>query len=248
MLRRAVIAVPLAASLVLGLGADAGARVRRLHAQPRIHKASTSTAPTITSVSPLKTNVGQKLTILGKHFRAGKNRNRVFFLRQGGGIGSSQAEYATKTRIVVTSDLDEYAIAGLMAAPVDRYGVGTSLVTGSGAPTVGMVYKLVEREGVPVAKNSEGKRSVGGRKHAVRRHDADGVATAEVVSASPPAPEEHDRDLILPLVRSGELVQPRSEDEALVAARELHERLRGSLPAEAWSLSRGEPVIDTVTA
>src|SRR5919112_4564767 len=78
---------------------------------------------------------------------------------------------ATRTRIVVTSDLDEYAISGLMAAPVDRYGVGTSLVTGSGAPTAGMVYKLVERDGVPVAKKSKDKVSVGGRKFAVRRHD-----------------------------------------------------------------------------
>ena len=32
---------------------------------------------------------------------------------------------ATSTRIVVTSDLDEYAIAGLAAGPVDSYGVGT---------------------------------------------------------------------------------------------------------------------------
>ncbi len=83
--------------------------------------------------------------------------------------------------MTVTSDLDEYAIAALAAAPVDGYGVGTSLVTGSGAPTAGMVYKLVERDGVPVAKNAEGKRSVGGRKSAVRRHDAAGTATAEVV-------------------------------------------------------------------
>ena len=50
---------------------------------------------------------------------------------------------ATETKIVVTSDLDEYTIAALAAAPVDRYGVGTSLVTGSGHPTVGFVYKLV---------------------------------------------------------------------------------------------------------
>src|SRR3712207_840149 len=84
---------------------------------------------------------------------------------------------ATRTRIIVTSDLDEYAIAGLMAAPVDGYGVGTALVTGSGAPTMGMVYKLVERDGVPVAKRSLGKPSVGGRKSAVRRHDASGTAT-----------------------------------------------------------------------
>ncbi|MER6489368.1 nicotinate phosphoribosyltransferase, partial [Streptomyces virginiae] len=52
---------------------------------------------------------------------------------------------ATSTKIVVTSDLDEYAIASLAAAPVDAYGVGTQLVTGSGHPTCSMVYKLVAR-------------------------------------------------------------------------------------------------------
>ena len=155
---------------------------------------------------------------------------------------------ATATKVIVTSDLDEYAIAALAAAPVDGYGVGTSLVTGSGAPTVGMVYKLVERDGVPVAKNSEGKRSVGGRKTAVRRHDADGTATAEVVTAGQVAPAEHDRQLIVPLVRGGEPVERRTPAEALAAARALHERVRGTLPAEAWSLSRGEPAIDTVAS
>jgi nicotinate phosphoribosyltransferase len=155
---------------------------------------------------------------------------------------------ATKTKVIVTSDLDEYAIAALAAAPVDGYGVGTSLVTGSGHPTVGMVYKLVERDGVPVAKNSEGKRSVGGRKNAVRRHDAEGTATAEVVSPAPLTVGEHDRELIVPLVRGGELVDPRTPAEALTAARELHERLRGTLPPEAWSLSRGEPVLETLDA
>src|SRR5215213_7195789 len=108
---------------------------------------------------------------------------------------------ATTTRIVVTSDLDEYAIAGLMAAPVDRYGVGTSLVTGSGAPTMGMVYKLVERDGVQVAKKSKDKASIGGRKNAVRRHDVDGTALAEVVSSAPIASRDGDRDLVVPLVR-----------------------------------------------
>jgi nicotinate phosphoribosyltransferase len=54
---------------------------------------------------------------------------------------------ATGTKIVVTSDLDEYAIASLAAAPVDAYGVGTQLVTGSGHPTCSMVYKLVARAG-----------------------------------------------------------------------------------------------------
>jgi nicotinate phosphoribosyltransferase len=155
---------------------------------------------------------------------------------------------ATRTRIIVTSDLDEYAISGLMAAPVDGYGVGTSLVTGSGAPTAGMVYKLVERDGVQVAKRSEGKNSVGGRKHAVRRHDADGTATAEVVSSAPVQPRAGDRDLLVPLVRNGRLCADVSPADALRRAREHHERVRAALPAEGWALSRGDAALETVTS
>src|SRR5580704_6547488 len=86
---------------------------------------------------------------------------------------------ASKTRIVLTGDLDEYSIAALAATPVDGYGVGTSLVIGSGAPTAALVYKLVARsddaDGTgplrPVAKRSVGKPGRGGRKWAVRRRD-----------------------------------------------------------------------------
>src|SRR3954462_8995221 len=125
---------------------------------------------------------------------------------------------ATGTRIIVTSDLDEYAIAGLMAAPVNGYGVGTSLVTGSGAPTMGMVYKLVERNGVPVAKRSEGKASVGGRKNAVRRHDRNGTATAEVISAGPIQPEDGDRELVVPLVEGGRMLDETTPEQVLAEA------------------------------
>jgi nicotinate phosphoribosyltransferase len=155
---------------------------------------------------------------------------------------------ATKTRVIVTSDLDEYAIAGLMAAPVDRYGIGTSLVTGSGAPTMGMVYKLVERDGRPVAKKSEGKHSIGGRKYAVRRHDAEGIATAEVVTSHPIEPREGDRNLVVPLVRGGALCHDVPPLQALAEARAHHERARAALPPEAWALSRGEPTLETVSA
>src|SRR5687767_6527436 len=87
---------------------------------------------------------------------------------------------AHDTRTVVTSDLDEHAIAALATAPVDAYGVGTQLVTGSGHPTCGFVYKLVAREGsggemVSVAKRSKDKVSVGGRKYALRRRDRHGT-------------------------------------------------------------------------
>ncbi|HEX5568530.1 MAG TPA: nicotinate phosphoribosyltransferase [Streptomyces sp.] len=157
---------------------------------------------------------------------------------------------ARDTRIVVTSDLDEYAIASLAAAPVDAYGVGTQLVTGSGHPTASMVYKLVARADSadptaplrPVTKKSMGgKLSVGGVKWAARRLDADGVAEAEVVGTGKVPDELADRLLTVDLIRSGEIVSR----ERLDAARERHVRARTGLPLSATQLSRGEPVLPT---
>ena len=155
---------------------------------------------------------------------------------------------ATATRIVVTSDLDEYAIAALAAAPVDGYGVGTQLVTGSGAPTAGMVYKLVSRsddDGVmqAVEKRSESKASRGGRKWALRRRTPEGVAEAEVVGVEErPADDGDDRPLMVELVREGEVVAAPD----LQAARKRHTASRAELPPEALRLQRGEVAIPTV--
>lgn len=157
---------------------------------------------------------------------------------------------ATSTRIVVTSDLDEFAIAGLAAAPVDGYGVGTRLVTGSGHPTSAFVYKLVAREAddgtmVPVAKKSKNKLSVGGRKFAYRRLDERGVATAEMIGIDhfPTAePGTTDRPLHVQLVREGEVVGRESLDDA----RARHRAARAELPVAAQSMTRGDAVIPTV--
>ena len=114
---------------------------------------------------------------------------------------------ATETKIVVSGDLDENSIAALAAEPVDAYGAGTAVVTGSGAPTAGLVYKLVEVDGRPVVKRSEHKGTVGGRKSAVRRHKPTGTATEEViVSLGTPSGQPHDRLLQRPFVRAGEPV------------------------------------------
>lgn len=155
---------------------------------------------------------------------------------------------ATTTKIVVTSDLDEHAIAALAVAPVDAYGVGTQLVTGSGAPTAGLVYKLVAREGAdgalaPVEKKSKDKSSLGGRKYALRRRNSHGRAEAEVIGVGrPPADEGDDRTLLVPLIRDGEVVGR----ESLAAARDRHENSRAELPRTALQMSRGEPVIPTL--
>src|SRR6185295_5102732 len=109
---------------------------------------------------------------------------------------------ATETKIVVSGDMDEYSIASLAAEPVDVYGAGTAVVTGSGAPTAGLVYKLVEVEGRPVVKRSENKATVGGRKTAIRRHKPTGTAIEEVVvPQGAPDPQAHDRALQRAFVR-----------------------------------------------
>jgi nicotinate phosphoribosyltransferase len=148
---------------------------------------------------------------------------------------------AVDTKIVVSGDLDEFSIAALAAEPVDTYGAGTAVVTGSGAPTAGLVYKLVEVAGKPVVKRSEHKGTVGGRKTAVRRHKPTGTATEEVVvSQGTPEPAPHDRALQRPYLVAGE---PAPDLPGLADSRE---HLRAGLVAVPWEglkLSAGDPAI-----
>ncbi|WP_324011566.1 nicotinate phosphoribosyltransferase [Microbacterium sp. JZ37] len=166
---------------------------------------------------------------------------------------------ATETRITVTSDLDEYAIAALAASPVDAYGVGTSVVTGSGYPTAGMVYKLVARQDasggwVAVAKKAEGKGSQGGRKRAFRRLE-DGVARDEYVEIAdgfeelPTAADiEGGRMLQVTLVDHGAFDAAHEGPEGVQAARAHHLAVREELPVRALALSKSDPAIPTVFA
>jgi nicotinate phosphoribosyltransferase len=150
---------------------------------------------------------------------------------------------ATGTRIVLSGDLDEHSLASLATAPVDAYGVGTSVVTGSGAPTAGFVYKLVEVDGRPVAKRSEDKVTHGGRKTAVRRHRPTGTATEEVVRAQgDPAPEDGDRGLQVAMVRDGR----RLDAPTLANSRDHLAHVLTTLPWEGLALSKGDPAIPTV--
>lgn len=150
---------------------------------------------------------------------------------------------AIDTGIVVSGDLDEHAIAALRAEPVDSYGVGTALVTGSGAPTADMVYKLVEVDGIPVQKRSSHKESHGGAKMAMRISRPSGTIVEEVVFplGRPPETEEPSRTLTVPMVRAGKRVA----DGDLAAARALVASGLKSLPWEGLKLSHGEPAIPT---
>jgi nicotinate phosphoribosyltransferase len=150
---------------------------------------------------------------------------------------------ARSTKIVVSGDLDEFAMAALAAAPVDVYGAGTAVVTGSGAPTANLVYKLVEVDGRPVAKRSEHKASVGGRKTALRAHKPTGTATEEIVISAPaPEPGEGERPVQRPLLRGGE---PVADLPTLAESREHLRAATVTLPWDGLKLSRGEPAIPT---
>lgn len=164
---------------------------------------------------------------------------------------------ATTTKITVTSDLDEYSIAALNAAPVDSYGVGTKLVTGSGIPTAQLVYKLVAREREDgsmqeVAKLSDSKGSVGGLKVAGRTHDETGRATGELVVSAETWDdglaylEEHKaRPLQVKLVDGGQINEDYTRDGELARAAERHRNSRAALPYSAWRLSEGDPALLT---
>ena len=160
---------------------------------------------------------------------------------------------ATRTRITVTNDLDEFTIAALSSSPVDSYGVGTAVVTGSGSPASGMVYKLVAHrddagEWVPVAKKSDGKPSIPGRKHPVRRLDASGRAVAEVVHIveAGDVPDDTGRDLLVPLITDGELHREHLGAAGTKQAREHRASAMRELPDEAFRLGRGDPVLPTI--
>lgn len=164
---------------------------------------------------------------------------------------------ATNTKITVTNDLDEYALAALQTAPVDSYGVGTMLVTGSGAPTCAMVYKLTEREGAdgvmtPVAKKSKNKATVPGRKLAFRSYEYNLADCEHIISGSETAlaaykPDPEWKDLLVDYVDHGQIDPQYQGHDAIVAAHEYRAKALAELPITAQSLMKGEPVIPTET-
>ena len=164
---------------------------------------------------------------------------------------------AKSTKITVTNDLDEYAIAALGAAPVDSYGVGTKMVTGSGIPTAALVYKLVQRVNEDgsvhdVAKRSSSKSTLGGRKFAGRARGDDGYATGELVVIADSAEQaqaeferRNARALLVDLVTDGQANASFVGKEALQEAQERHIHSRNELPYQGWRLSAGEAAIPT---
>lgn len=153
---------------------------------------------------------------------------------------------AVNTKIVLSSDIDEYTIAELMdrGIPVDGVGAGTRVVTGSGHPTASMVYKLVEKidddgNKIPVAKKASGKSSIGGAKHPYRIYTDDHRIIAEHFSIG-------DKDdvpasgssLHIDLIKNGEITGLALTVEQ---ARAHHAKVLSQISQEAKHTSAGDP-------
>ena len=162
---------------------------------------------------------------------------------------------AAQTRIVLSGDLDEFDIAAAADVPADGYLVGTELVVGAGAPTAGLVYKLVEIDGRPVHKHSMAKSWRPGRKRAFRALDEEGTATSEVLMLDDASPPERSRRLQVSFMEEGSLLALRGEGggegqadpggaEAVRAAREHHRLALSELPRHALDLAAGDPCLD----
>lgn len=124
-------------------------------------------------------------------------------------------------KIMATNDLDEDTVGALVrgGAPIDVFGVGTSLATSFDAPALSAVYKLVEIEGRWAAKRSEGKATVPGAKQVYRMAERDVVA---LVSEAAP---EGGEALLGTVMREGRAVgRRRGLKEVQEYAREQVER------------------------
>jgi nicotinate phosphoribosyltransferase len=99
--------------------------------------------------------------------------------------------------IFASGGLDEDYIAEIAqaGAPIDGFGVGTSLTTSSDVPALDCAYKLQEYAGLARRKHSVGKATWPGRKQVWRRYGADGRIVGDILSV------EGDRQSGEPLIQ-----------------------------------------------
>jgi len=140
--------------------------------------------------------------------------------------------------VFASGGLDEHEIARLLAdgAPIDGFGVGTSLTTSSDRPALDCAYKLQEYAGIARRKRSTGKATWPGRKQVWRRFGPDGQMAGDTISLADDRQEGE--PLLVPAMRAGRRVEP-AQTLAQGRAHVAHELER--LPAPLRRLDRAEP-------
>ena len=146
----------------------------------------------------------------------------------------------SRVGILVSGNLNEDAISRLIdgGAPVDGFGVGTEMAVSSDAPSLDIVYKLVEYGGRGRMKLSKGKPLLPGRKQ-VYRIERDGVAMRDVIARRDEAVEG--RPLLHQVMAAGRRLQRVDPTAVLEGARDRAARERGMLPAPVRGLVPASP-------
>jgi len=153
----------------------------------------------------------QGITVAGVRIDSGdlgEHARRVRRILDDGGLPA--------VKIVASGGLDEDALLALSraGAPIDSYGVGTSLTTASDAPALDCAYKLQEYAGMARRKRSEGKATWPGRKQVWRRYDEGGRLAGDLVSLA--KDRQEGEALLRPAMRGGRCL---SDNPDLAAAR-----------------------------
>ena len=144
----------------------------------------------------------------------------------------------TDVRIFASGGLDEDSVAAMLhaGAPIDGFGMGTSLTTSSDVPALDCVYKLQEYAGLARRKQSTGKATWPGRKQVWRRYDADGRMRGDILSLEDEAQEG---EPLLQMVMQGGKRMAASPALADIRTRAAGELAR--LPAPLRRLEGAEP-------
>jgi nicotinate phosphoribosyltransferase len=144
---------------------------------------------------------------------------------------------AEEVSIVLSSNLDEYKIKEILdsGAPVRALGIGTELVTSSDSPKLGAVYKLMENNGEPKIKISEGKVTYPSSKQVYRFFDNNGKFKKDILALEKEKPPERGEPLLIPIMKKGELVYELAKIEKI---REFSLENVKKLPDEFKSLEK----------
>ncbi len=149
-------------------------------------------------------------------------------------------EGLTDVGILASGGLDEFDLQRLTVAdaPVDAYGIGTRLGTSADAPSLDMVYKLVQFGDEPKLKLSEGKATLVGPKQVWRQSDTNGQFVKDrIARRAESAPGEDWEPLLEPVMKAGKrLARP-----SLPEIRERHRRDREGMPGDLFRLTDFSP-------
>jgi nicotinate phosphoribosyltransferase len=130
-------------------------------------------------------------------------------------------------------DEDELARAARQRAPIDGFGIGTSLTTSFDVPALDCAYKLQEYAGLPRRKRSTGKATWPGRKQVWRHYGPDGRIARDILSVE--GDEQAGEPLIEPVMRGGRRLAPQP------TLAEIRARAARSLARLPQSLRRLQP-------